>query len=101
MQMAKALGLSQSDYEELLEEVRPTTYVCLDAVHGANDEHGGLLYEVIADDSQVNPEERTALRELAQLIQKRLQQLPEMQRKVLGLIILRICACAKLPKLSA
>jgi len=83
--MAKALGISVPDYEELLEEIRPTTYVCLDATHGANDEHGGLIYEVIADDSQTNPEERTALRELTQLIQKRLHQLPEVQRKVLGL----------------
>jgi RNA polymerase sigma factor FliA len=83
--MAKALGISVPDYEELLEEIRPTTYVCLDAAHGANDEHGGLVYEVIADDSQVNPEERTALRELTQMIQKRLHQLPEVQRKVLGL----------------
>jgi len=83
--MAKCLGLSLADYEELLEEIRPTTYVCLDAVHGSNDEHGGLVYEVIPDDTQDNPEERTALRELTQLIEKRLHQLPEVQRKVLGL----------------
>jgi RNA polymerase sigma factor FliA len=84
-EMAKALGLSLHDYEELLEEIRPTTYVCLDAMQGSNDENGGSVYEVIADDSQNNPEERTALRELAQLVQKRLHQLPEVQRKVLGL----------------
>jgi RNA polymerase sigma factor for flagellar operon FliA len=85
VQMAKALGISVSDYEELLEEVRPTTYVCLDAIHGANNEHGGWTHEIIADDSQSNPEHQTATRELAQLIEKRLKQLPEMQRKVLGL----------------
>ncbi len=84
-QMAKALGVSPHDYEDLLEEIRPATYVCLDAMHGANEEHGGWVYEVIADDSQSNPEERTAHRELAQVIEKRLQQLPEMQRKVLSL----------------
>src|SRR5271169_5020676 len=28
-QMAKELGLSQQDYDELIEEVRPTSYVCL------------------------------------------------------------------------
>jgi RNA polymerase sigma factor FliA len=84
-QMAKALGLSGREYEELLEEIRPTTYVCLDAIHGANDDHGGPVYEVIADDSQSNPEERTAFRELAALIKQRLHQLPEVQRKVLGL----------------
>jgi RNA polymerase sigma factor FliA len=85
IQMAKALGLSLRDYEELIEEIRPTTYVCLDAMHGTHDDNGGLIYEVIADDSQANPEEKAVLRELAQVIETRLQQLPEMQRKVLGL----------------
>jgi RNA polymerase sigma factor for flagellar operon FliA len=84
-QMAKALGLSGEKYEDLLEEVRPTTYVCLDAVHGNNDDHGGLIYEVIADESQNNPEEHTAMNELSELIEDRLNRLPEMQRKVLGL----------------
>jgi RNA polymerase sigma factor FliA len=85
VQMAKALGISLHDYEELLEEIRPTTYVCLDALHGAKDEHEGWAHDVVADDSQANPREQTATRELAQLIGKRLKQLPEMQRKVLGL----------------
>src|SRR3984885_9334256 len=85
VQMAKALGISVQDYEQLIEEIRPTTYVCLDAMHGTHDDHGGLIYEVIADESQINPEERAALHELSELIEERLQQLPEMQRKVLGL----------------
>jgi RNA polymerase sigma factor FliA len=84
-QMAKAMHMSLDDYQELLEEVRPATYVCLDAVQGNDREHGGSIYDVIADDTQANPEEWTSLRELAALIEERLQQLPEMQRKVLAL----------------
>jgi RNA polymerase sigma factor FliA len=84
-QMAKALGISGGDYKDLLETVRPSACVCLDAVPAANDEHGGCAYEVAADDSQSDPEKQTALHELSQLIEKRLQKLPEMQRKVLGL----------------
>jgi len=84
-QMAKALGIPLRDYEDLLEEIRPATYVCLDALQGVNSDHGGCSHEIIADDSQANPEEQTATRELADLIEKRLKQLPEMQRKVLGL----------------
>jgi RNA polymerase sigma factor for flagellar operon FliA len=85
VQMAKALGISRHDYEQLLEEIRPTSYVCLDAMHAAHNDRGGSVYEVVADDSQTNPEERTAFRELAQLIEDRLKQLPDMQRKVLSL----------------
>lgn len=84
-QMAKALNLSPNAYEDLLEEVRPTSYVCLDSVQGSDGEHGGPTYDVIADESQTNPEHFASLRELSGLIEQRLKQLPEMQRKVLAL----------------
>jgi RNA polymerase sigma factor FliA len=84
-QMAKAMQISLDDYRELLEEVRPATYICLDSVTSKDGEHGGPVYDVIADDSQANPEEWTSLREMAGLIEERLRQLPEMQRKVLAL----------------
>jgi RNA polymerase sigma factor for flagellar operon FliA len=84
-QMARALRLSLDDYQELLEEIRPATYICLDSVQNKDGEHGGPVYDVIADDSQANPEEWTSLREMAGLIEDRLRQLPEMQRKVLAL----------------
>jgi RNA polymerase sigma factor FliA len=84
VQMAKALKMPLDQYEELLEQIRPTTYVCLDSVQG-NDGEGGSVYDVIADDSQTNPEQWASVRELAELIEQRLQELPEMQRKVLAL----------------
>ena len=83
-QMAKAMKMSVDQYEELLEQVRPTTYICLDAAQG-HDGEGGSVYDVIADDSQTNPDQWASVRELAGLIEERLQQLPEMQRKVLAL----------------
>jgi RNA polymerase sigma factor for flagellar operon FliA len=84
-QMAKALEVPLDEYEDLLEEIRPTTYVCLDSVQGGDGERGALLYDVIADQSQGSPEEAASLRELAGLIEERMEQLPEMQRKVLAL----------------
>jgi len=84
-QMAKAMQMSLDDYQELLEEVRPATYICLDSVQSKDGEHGGPVYDVIADETQANPEQWTSLREMAGLIEERLRQLPEMQRKVLAL----------------
>jgi RNA polymerase sigma factor for flagellar operon FliA len=84
-QMAKALNLSASQYEEMLEEIRPASYVCLDAVQDENGESYGASADLIADDSQIQPWEGTASREMASLIAERIQQLPEMQRKVLAL----------------
>jgi RNA polymerase sigma factor for flagellar operon FliA len=83
-EMARALKISEEAYEELLEEVRPVTYVCLDSVQNGQGEHGPA-YEFIPDDSQADPDRQTAVRDLARVIEKRLHQLPEMQRKVLAL----------------
>jgi RNA polymerase sigma factor for flagellar operon FliA len=83
-QMAKAMKLSVEQYEELLEQIRPTTYICLDSVQG-HDGDGGSVYDIIPDDSQSNPDQWASVRELARMMEQRLQQLPEMQRKVLAL----------------
>jgi RNA polymerase sigma factor for flagellar operon FliA len=85
-EVARALDLSVGQYEQLLDEVRPAAFVCLDsAARSAEDSNEGDRYESIADDSQTNPLDCTARRELTRLVAGRLQQLPEMQRKVLAL----------------
>ncbi len=83
-EMAKALNLSPDEYDELLTQIRPASYVSLDSVQG-DSENGGGNNEIIADDTQSDPLEGTATRELSGLIAERIQQLPEMQRKVLSL----------------
>ncbi len=83
-EMAKALKISEDDYEELLEQVRPVTYVCLDSAQNGEGEHGSP-YDFIADDAQPDPDRQMAVRELARMIEGRLQKLPDIQRKVLAL----------------
>ena len=83
-EMAKALKISEDEYDELLEQVRPVTYVCLDSVQNGEGDHGSA-YDFIPDESQKDPDRQTAVRELARVIEGRLQLLPEMQRKVLAL----------------
>lgn len=85
VEMARALKLTLDEYEELVEEIRPASYVCLDSAQGADSENGAGSYDFIADESQTEPWEGTARREMSCMIEKRLQQLPEMQRKVLAL----------------
>ncbi len=84
-QMARALDLSATEYEELLEQIRPASYVCLDSIHSGDSESGANSHDIIADESQTNPGHGTAMREMARLIEDRLQDLPDMQRKVLAL----------------
>lgn len=87
-QMAKAMNLSADEYAELLEEIRPAAFVCLDAVSSSDEGDGGALYEIIADAAGDSPVEHASHNELKAVIFERLKDLPEMQRKVLALYYL-------------
>ena len=68
-----------------MEKIRPATYVCLDSMPGGDNEDERGSHEIIADESQIDPRERTSMREMAALVEERIHDLPEMQRKVLAL----------------
>jgi len=84
-EMARALKITVTEYQQLLQEIRPATFVCLDSVMNSDGDDGPSQYEAIADQSQESPRDKTASRELSRLIAERLEQLPEIQRKVLAL----------------
>jgi len=87
-QMAKAMKLTPQEYSELLDEVRPAAFVCLDAVSSTDEGDGGALYEIIADSGGESPLDNVSNNELKQVVFERLKELPEMQRKVLALYYL-------------
>jgi RNA polymerase sigma factor FliA len=85
-QMAKALKLTVTEYNELLDEIRPAAFICLDSTStSAEGAEAGNLYEVVADPNEGSPIEEVSQRELKEVIFQRLKQLPEIQRKVLAL----------------
>jgi RNA polymerase sigma factor for flagellar operon FliA len=84
-QMAKALKISLSEYEHWIEEIRPATFICLDATCSFDGDDGSSPYESLPDNKQESPFEGTRRHELSELISARLSQLPEIQRKVLAL----------------
>lgn len=84
-EMAKALDMTEDEYEHLLNEIRPATFVCLDSVRSAEQEGEATQHEAVADSGQPDPGNATARRELARIIARRLEHLPDMQRKVLAL----------------
>lgn len=83
--MAAAMKLSVAAYHELLDEIRPAQFICLDSVCTPEGDDAGSLYEVVGDHHQEGPMEQVSRSELKRLIFERLKQLPEMQRKVLAL----------------
>ncbi len=84
-EMAAAMNLSLAAYHELLDEVRPAQFVCLDSVGAGDGEETGTLYEVVPDINQDGPGDQAARAELKELIFERLKQLPAIQRQVLAL----------------
>jgi RNA polymerase sigma factor for flagellar operon FliA len=84
-EMAAALKISLPEYHQWLQEIRPATFVCLDAAFNNDFDDSTSQYESMADQRQEDPLDGTFRRELARVIAGRLQELPEMQRKVLAL----------------
>jgi RNA polymerase sigma factor for flagellar operon FliA len=84
-EVAGALNLPVAEYHRWLADVRPATFVCLDAAQSADSDEGATNYETVADMAAESPDEGVHRRELADLVAARIQQLPEMQRKVLAL----------------
>lgn len=84
-QVAKALGISVSEYQDWLQEVRPVAFVCLDAAPRTDAPDGATQHESIPDDTQEDPFDRASRSELKELIAERIQQLPAVQQKVLAL----------------
>ncbi len=84
-EVARELGLSLAAYQELLDEIRPATFVSLDSARSPDPDEGADHYGAVADERQEDPARAAARRELAQLILERLRRLPGPQRKVLAL----------------
>lgn len=85
-EVAAALKMPLKDYQQRLEEIRPVTFICLDAAFPNAEQDDGLSqYESLADQRQENPLDGTYRREVTEIIVDRLKGLPEMQRKVLAL----------------
>lgn len=84
-EMARTLKIPADEYSELLNEIRPAAFVCLDAAPSAESGEHGSLYEVVPNNDPNGPAEETSLRELKRVILDRLKELPDMQRKVLAL----------------
>lgn len=84
-EIASALDLTTAQYDELLAEIKPATFICLDACITSEESGETLRHEMIADEDQDTPDMSADRKELAKIIAERLEKLPPMQRKVLAL----------------
>lgn len=85
LEVAASLSLTLSEYETLIEEIRPATFISLDAAPKFAWDSGIKPSETIADEHEEDPGEAVSRRELIRLVAERLEKLPEKQRQVLAL----------------
>lgn len=83
-EIAEALSLTSEEYADLLDEVRPITCLELDGLVSEEDDET-TLHEIVADENQTTADEQISHKELLALVAKRIQRLPDMQKKVLAL----------------
>ncbi len=95
-EVAAELGISSEEYSALLDELRPLSYVELDAVAGDEDESN--MHDVVPDEKQPTASDQAMKNELIKLIVDRLQQLPEMQRKILAMYYFENLRLAEIAK---
>ena len=82
--VAKALGISPEEYARWLDDIRPATFVSLDTALHPDGGDAASLYEGVADETQEEPGETVARRELSKIVAERIKSLPEAQRRVLS-----------------
>jgi RNA polymerase sigma factor FliA len=84
-EVAVELNMTLAEYHQLVDEVRPATFVCLDAAAHPEAEDSPSQYEALADPSQADPLEEVVRRETAQKLVQLISRLPAAQKKVLAL----------------
>jgi RNA polymerase sigma factor for flagellar operon FliA len=84
VEVAEAMSLSAEEYADLLDEVRPISCLELDAPGSDEESDGSTLHELVADLAQGTAYDEVEKREVIAMMSARIQQMPEMQRKVLA-----------------
>lgn len=77
----KHLGYSREAFADLLEELRPISFLSIDEIR--EESRGGGLAEELDDPNATAVQDTVESRELVELLRERLEQLPEKEQKIL------------------
>ncbi len=84
-EVCRELSLERGEYETLLEEIRPASFLPLDGEAYSEDADNVALHDIIADETQRTGRDELQKKELIHLVTAQLQKLPDMQKKVLAM----------------
>lgn len=83
--MCATLNLSSEAYSQLLEEVKPISFLPLDSAAYCEEADEVALHETIEDEEQLPAGEQLERKELIDLVVQRLQQLPDLPKKIMAM----------------
>ena len=84
VEIRMALGLNEGEYNKLLDQVRPLSFVAMDDDF-SRSEGGVTMHERISDANELNAREKTESQEVVSLIRKRMDTLPDLHKKVISM----------------
>ena len=79
------MGISPDDYEKLLDEIKPASFIPLDGEAYSEESDEVSLHDIIADDTQRSGRDELEKKELVQLVIAQLQKLPDVPKKVMAM----------------
>lgn len=79
------MSITMAQYADLLEDVKPITFVQLDSEVYNEDSDSISLHEIIPDESQIPAREGLERKELVQMMADRIEKLPPIPKKVLAM----------------
>ena len=85
-EVAEAMGMSVSEYQRLLDTIRPITFISLDSQAGGSstpEGDGAAIHEVVADNTLPDARDSAERKETIDLLKERIKQLPDLPKKVL------------------
>lgn len=84
-EIAASLGISITEYRELLDELKLLAFVSLDEISASDNESGDFIPFQLEDLHQVDPAGQASNRDLQELIRNRILQMSAQQKKILTL----------------
>jgi RNA polymerase sigma factor FliA len=81
---AGAMGMTAGEYEKLLDNIRPVTFISLDSLAGGDDSsEGNQVHEIVSDSTEPNARDDAEHKETIALLKERIRLLPPLPQKVL------------------
>ena len=86
-EVRQELNVDEREYQKLLRETQPVTFVPIDAPLDLRNGEGApaTLSEILSDPTEVDPLGKTESRERVDLLRERIKELPDQQKKILAL----------------